>query len=126
MQLKTALLVDDDAEHRDLMTHLLKERGYQVKAYANPISFMLRRENHCCPPTGHCVDLIITGNKMSGMNGIEFLQRITSNGCSLPGHRKAVFSSTWDDDHLEQVKQLGCRFFYKPVAVDQLDQWISK
>lgn len=126
MQHKSALVVDDDAEHRELMTRLLQERGYQVKAYANPISYMLRRESHSCPSSGHCVDLIITGNKMSGMNGIEFLRRLRKNGCSLPGYRKGVFSHAWDVDHLEQIKQLGCRFFYKPVAIDQFDQWISK
>lgn len=126
MQNKNALVIDDDAEHRDLMTRLLTEQGYQVKAYANPISFMLRRDNHCCPPSGHCIDLIVTGNKMSGMNGIEFLKRIKNNGCRLPDHRKGVFSGVWNDSQLEQVKQLGCRYFHKPVCVEQISQWISE
>ncbi|MFO7766143.1 MAG: response regulator [Pelovirga sp.] len=126
MHQPTALVLDDDAQHRELMTRLLKERGYQVEAYANPIAFLLRRENHCCPSKGHCVDLIVTGNKMSGMDGMEFLRRINKNGCRLPDHRKGVFSDAWDSSSLERAKQLGCRFFYKPLSVAVFDQWISE
>lgn len=125
MQSRAALLVDDDIEHRDLMARLLLERGYRVKTYANPISFMLRCDINCHPSSGHCFDVIVAGNKMSGMSGIDFIQRIRSRGCYLPDHQIGIFCCDWDDDSLQQINQLGCRFFSKPIVVAEVDAWIS-
>lgn len=125
MRVKTALLLDDDIEHRQQMIEILTEKGYRVKLYANPISFMLRREDHICPASGHCFDLILVGNRLSGMSGIEFLRRIKERGCRLPDHCKAIFCSDFPQEHPQMVDELGCRFFIKPTPPEEICRWLD-
>jgi len=124
VQEKTALLLDEDVEHRQQIMEILTAKGYMVKVYSNPISFMLRREDLFCPANGHCFDLVLVSNNLSGMCGIEFLRRTKERGCILPDHRKAIFCSAMSQELLQMVKDLGCRVFKKPVLKEEIERWI--
>ncbi len=126
MQKKTALLMDDDLEHRQQMMEILTAIGYVVHMFSSPISYMLRREGHFCSKRKHCFDLILVGNQLPGMSGVDFLQRIKHSGCSLPDQYKAVFCSDLTQQHLQTAKDLGYRLFKKPTSHDEIRLWLDK
>ncbi|MBD1399551.1 response regulator [Pelovirga terrestris] len=125
MQEKTALLLDDDVEHRQQMMEVLTSMGYVVHMFANPISYMLRREGHFCSENKHCFDLILVGNRLPGMSGIDFLQRLKRGGCCLPDHYKAVFCSDLSQEQQQQITALGCCFFTKPTSPEDIRAWLD-
>lgn len=126
MQEKTALLLDDDVEHRQQMMEVLTAMGYVVHMFASPISYMLRWEGHFCSENKHCFDLILVGNQLPGMSGIDFLQRLKRTGCCLPDHDKALVCSDLSQEHLQMVKELGCRYFKKPTSCEEIRLWLGK
>lgn len=126
MREKTALLLDDDLEHRQQMMEILTAMGYVVHMFANPISYMLRREGHFCSERNHCFDLILVGNRLPGMSGIDFLQRIKRSGCCLPDYYKAVVCSDISQEQHLKIKELGCRFFKKPTSHEDISLWLDR
>ncbi|HMB16639.1 MAG TPA: hypothetical protein VKN62_10010 [Pelovirga sp.] len=126
MREKTALLLDNDIEHRQQMIEILTTKGYLVQMYASPISYMLRREGHSCSESKYCFDLILVGNRLPGMGGIDFLRHIKNRGCNLPDRCKAVFCNDLSQEQLQMVKELGCHFFKKPTPHEEIQLWLDQ
>ena len=80
------LLIDDDADVRDVAAASIEELGYQVVAHG-------RAEEGLAGLVGDTFDLVITDIAMPGMNGVEFARRARGSHPSLP----ILFSSGYAD-----------------------------
>ena len=72
-----AFIFDDDAPIRSMLVGVLKQRSYEILAFA--------RAAICptCPcPEGHmCADIIISDVSMPNLSGIQFVQHQKMVGC---------------------------------------------
>jgi CheY-like chemotaxis protein len=125
MASKVAWLFEDDSLCRDLMTEILKEKDYEVTAFADPTSYVARNNGDCGCLENACADTLITDNQMPGMSGLELIQWITDRGCKLPNHRRAVISGSWSSEDYDQAQQLGCKIFQKPASIDEIHRWLD-
>lgn len=79
-----------------------------------------------CPEEFVCGDFPLTDNRVSGMTGLEFVERRTNGGCRGIVANKAVFSGSWDEEDLAKAARLGCRVFVKPVNLDEISAWLDE
>ena len=75
--LRHILLVEDEAYVRDSLTEVLEERGFRVSAEASGDAALrlLGRTRF---------DLILTDLRMAGMDGLELVRRVRSDGGDVP------------------------------------------
>lgn len=126
VQTKTALILDDEPLCLDMMREILEEKGFSVTTFNDPISCLEELDEHCKREAIPCFDIILADNQMPHMTGLEFLQFLKSKGCKLPDHCKALISGSWDQDQVEQARELGCRIFYKPTPIETIYQWLHE
>jgi FixJ family two-component response regulator len=82
MRVETAVtdcvcVIDDDAEVRGSIGSLLRSSGYDVRLYDGPREFLAAG----APDVPSCLVLDI---RLSGENGLDFQERLTSQGIDLP------------------------------------------
>jgi len=109
---KTILLVDDEADIRDVLGITLSDFGYQVISADNgEKAFRIFCELN--PP------IVLTDIKMPGMDGITLLQKIKSTG-----HEAEVIMITGHGDMdlaIRSLKYEASGFITKPINVDSLE-----
>jgi CheY-like chemotaxis protein len=110
-----------------LLSEILTEFGYQVTAYSNPLQYLNISEGQSFPLDGYCFDAILTDNKMPGMTGLEFLEKLDRERCChLPNHRKAIISGDWPHQHQTKARQHGYKTFHKPTELNQILAWLQE
>jgi CheY-like chemotaxis protein len=111
------LIVDDDADIRELLRIHLSSAGYEVRIAADAIS------------AGYMVlesapDLIISDVEMPHMDGFEFVAALKADK-SLPDIPVIFLTSHEEGDH--RGKELGAvGYVTKPVRADRLLSLIAK
>ncbi len=110
---ETILVVEDDADVRQMLVAVLAGQNYTILAAADgedAINIFNAHEKE--------IDLIILDIIMPGMNGKEVLDEITSTS---PGV-KAIFMSGYAGDILfaKGVRHEGIEFMQKPISVPDL------
>lgn len=118
---ETILLVEDDANVRNLATLFLKRLGYQVLIAPNGRDALALVADHRAPVA---VDLLLTDVVMPGMNGRELADR-------LRGVRPAIqvlYSSGYTDDIIVQHGnvQEQLNFISKPYSFAALGRKIRQ
>jgi CheY-like chemotaxis protein len=103
------LVVDDDADNRDLLAHLLRRDGHEVACATSgkqAIDVLTQQD-----PA-----LVLLDLRMPGMDGIEFLRVIRSylRWQSLP----VVVLSGLPDDDRGRAAQFGVRHVYQKGSID--------
>ncbi|MEJ2639574.1 MAG: response regulator [Desulfosarcinaceae bacterium] len=109
---KKLLLVDDEADIREVLTMALADLGYNVTtAESGTTALPLFLEHH--PP------IVITDIKMPGMDGIELLSRIKKED---PDTEVIMITGHGDLDlAIMSLKNQATDFITKPINVDALE-----
>jgi DNA-binding response OmpR family regulator len=108
---KRVLVVDDDAEMRDVITHFLRLHGYEaIEAAAGQAALDLIASTK--------VDLVILDIMMPGMDGVATLNKIRDMGNNLPV--MLLTARSLDDDVMRGYVAGADLYLVKPVAMDTL------
>jgi CheY-like chemotaxis protein len=105
----TVLIVDDDADNRDLLSHLFRRDGHEVACAASgkeAIDVLTQRD-----PT-----LVLLDLRMPGMDGVEFLRVIRSylRWQMLP----VIVLSGLPDDDRDRAAKYGVRHVFQKGSID--------
>lgn len=109
--METILVIDDDAEMRDVLFDLLSLDGYEVLLAADGNAGLTRYHN-ALP------DLVITDLQMPGMNGAQLLEELKRDA---PDLSIVVITGTTRTEMIDDAEELGAdRILKKPFGVDEL------
>lgn len=126
MKTLKALVVDDEALCRQLLAEILSEKQFSVALYASPHEFLADHNCCCNSEVDPCYDVVISDNRMPGMQGIDFLHKLKAAfGCRLPAQRMALISGDWHPQDLARAEEFGCQIFHKPTPVDAFFTWLD-
>lgn len=118
------LLFDDDAVVLQLLTLACTRRGYDVRAFPDPIRCDLKSQDVCrCQMEEPCADAIISDLHMPGMTGLEFAEAQRAKGCKCA--HIALVSGRWSAAEVARASRLGCKLFAKPFHISQIDEWLD-
>ncbi len=121
-----AIIIDDDDACRNLITMLLKQRGYEVVSLANPTVCPLYDDLLAvCPHEDACGDFLLTDQRMPKMTGLEFVDVQARRGCKGVINKKAVLSASWTPEELQKAEDLGCKVFRKPYDIKEISAWLD-
>jgi CheY-like chemotaxis protein len=117
--IKKILLVDDDAELKQILSQVLTRLGYQVTAHTS--SFEALAEFKANPAK---FDLVLTDFDMPKMNGDQLVQRIMAIRPSMPA---IINTGNSQSITAEMVKTLGIRgVLKKPATTSKLAAMIRE
>ena len=128
---KIAAIFDDNEDYRALLEAILEQGGFKVTSFADPCFFMNQAKGtFChidkrCQSDTPCFDVLLTDNQMPGMTGVEFLERLKKKNCKINDNRKAIFSGNWSSGYLNRAGSLGCKIFYKPTPIEDIQAWLD-
>ena len=105
------VLIDDEADIREIMTIALEDAGYQV-ATAKDGEAGIRLTEEILP------QIIITDIRMPGMNGIEVLRKIKEINRDTD---IIMLSAHGDSDTIRGTLNMGANYFLgKPIEIERL------
>ena len=111
------LIVDDDAETLSLLKGFLRHEKFDVieAVCAEEALDILESQE---------VDLVISDLKMSGMNGVDFLEELREWDMEMP----VIFISGWgnDDEWLKAMRSSASAFIEKPFRKETILQAVQK
>lgn len=70
--MKTVFIIDDDKDIREVMTYVLESEGYKTVPFSNALSAL-----EALKDGSNCPLAIILDYMMPGMNGLEFIDRLS-------------------------------------------------
>lgn len=110
--MKKILLVDDEAEIRDVFKEILSDEGYSVIAVENGIKGLefLEKESF---------DLILVDKKMPGIDGLDFIREV--RGRKIPVKIILITGSIAEHAHPEVDLSIS-----KPCENDHLLEMVKK
>lgn len=109
----SALVVDDSAGQRRLLTRMLESWGYVVTEAASGEEALARSSR--VPP-----DLVLSDWMMPGMDGLEFCRRFRARGARGYSYFILLTSKTGKSDVAAGLDAGADDFLSKPVSVDEL------
>lgn len=104
-------VVDDDESVRESLPDLLRELGFEAKAFAAAEEFLMSD----CVPATHCLVLDVA---MPGMSGPELQQELALRGSVIP----IIFITARADQAVRQqlLRQGAVECLFKPFSEQQL------
>jgi len=99
-QHRHVLIVDDDAEIRETITHILDSVGFKVTALDGADAALAFLET--ARP-----DVILTDIHMDAGDGFELINTMRERGAAIPIVAMSGGSGTFSTDHLEFARKLG-------------------
>ncbi|MEH6633027.1 MAG: ATP-binding protein [Halopseudomonas aestusnigri] len=113
------LVVDDEEDVAWLIRDLLEDHNYQVTVCLTAEKALKKIEsNH--------IDIVLSDVKMPGMGGEEFLEAIRSIKPELVERTGFVTGDTMSPRVAEFFKRSGQQFIEKPVAPDELVNFVEE
>ena len=127
MRRPRAIVCDDDGVILFYYTRILKAEGYEVVSADSPTMCAFYEGNSkSCPLNARCADLIITGNDMPGMSGIELFETQHLGGCKLTSQNKALITGNRSPMLKKRAEALGSQLFLKPLSLSTLLAWLKE
>jgi FixJ family two-component response regulator len=104
-------VVDDNDDHRDILTQSMKKAGYEVEAYASGVEFL--RDSNLAE-----IGCLVLDNQMPDITGLEVQAELLEQGSRLP----IIFISGWSGipDAVAAVRDGALNFLQKPFSSDEL------
>ena len=115
---KTLLLVEDDADIRELLTDALRDQGYRVVGAGNGSEALQHLRGGLRP------SLILLDLMMPVMNGWEFRERQRQDAAIADIPVLLLSADGAGDRHVSSLEAVGC--LKKPFELDDLLQEIEK
>lgn len=114
---ETIFVVDDDADIRNLIKHVLELEGYEVISFSNPEQALNEFNRAAKRP-----QMIVTDYCMEPMNGIELIHRCRE---IQPGLKTIMISGMVDASDFETLPEKSDCFLSKPFKVSNLIQTLN-
>jgi two-component system cell cycle sensor histidine kinase/response regulator CckA len=117
---ETILVVEDEPAVREIMTHILREKGYRVLEAADGSEAITLWSEHAS-----AVDLLVTDIVMpNGLKGNVLAERFRAEKEEL----KVIFSSGYSSDFGTDDTPLGegCEFLQKPYKPEVLEKAVRR
>jgi DNA-binding NtrC family response regulator len=111
------LVVDDDAEMRELVQDVLKDRGHQVATAVDGQEALKRLAEHECA-------VVVTDLRMKGMQGTELLTEIQRLYPDIGVILMTGFGSV--DNAVEAMKRGASDYLTKPMTNDELVRVVER
>ncbi len=111
------LVVDDEPTQREMLTSILERAGYRVSVAADGQEAVRRLE-------AQHFDLVLTDQKMPGMDGLELLDRARAQIPDLPVVLMTAYGSV--SSAVEAMKRGAADYLTKPFERDELLLVLSK
>ncbi len=83
-------------------------------------------EMDSCNELLSCADIVISDLHMPRTSGTELFRLQARRGCKLSIINKAIMSSYVTGAYEDEIKDLGCSFFFKPSILSDLPDWLKK
>jgi len=122
------LVVDDNADIRNLLETALSGRGHEVTTLADPTEFpFINRETCPCPLGQPCTDVLIADIVMPKIDGIDFLKKLKEAGCHpLNRGTVAIISGYLTIHYMNELNKLGIHYFRKPFELEEIQAWVEQ
>ncbi len=111
------LVVDDEPTQREMLTSILERAGYRVSVAADGQQAVRRLE-------AQHFDLMLTDQKMPGMDGLELLDRARAQIPDLPVVLMTAYGTV--SSAVEAMKRGAADYLTKPFERDELLMVLSK
>jgi DNA-binding response OmpR family regulator len=122
---RRAIVFDDIEAIQEILRRMLAMRGYEVMTYSNPGECPLQHEHDCqCNSKHTCADLIISDRDMPKVSGLQFVEGQIAKGCRVKNI--AFMSGAWSESDLKKAKELGCKVFFKPFTIQEINDWLDE
>lgn len=121
------LVLDDDAETRDLLKIALSNKGHDVTVLADPTEFPFLNKDSCpCSPDSPCADILISDNIMPNIEGIDLFKKLKKCGCQpLIKGNVAIMSGYLTIHYMNELNALGIHYFRKPFNLSEIYDWVD-
>ena len=118
------LIVDDEECIRSSLDIHLTHLGYRVETAEHPLECICVKSG-ACQEEAPFADVIITDQCMPHMTGLDFIAKRVERGCKGSAQHLAIMSANLTDDNLLQAAELGCRVFFKPFSLVEVEMWLE-
>ncbi len=113
------MVIDDDADVRDLLQNFFANRNYVVTTKASAEEAIHELDDNL-----HTYDMILIDINMPGMNGMELLQRLQQQDDSV---LKIILTAHATMDHaLQSLRHGAYDFIEKPVSMEELANVVER
>ena len=121
------LVLDDDAETRDMLKIALGNKGHDVTVLADPTEFPFLRKDRCpCSSDSPCADILISDNIMPNIEGIDLFKKLKNGGCHpLRKGNVAIMSGYLTIHYMNELNDLGIHYFRKPFKMSDIYDWVD-
>jgi len=116
-EVKTILMVDDDSDNRYLCSEILRDFGYKVIEEPDGESALLAIQE------GARIDLVITDERMPGINGMELISALRQVLPSVPVIMMTAYGSI--NTYLQALSLGAFEYVNKPVGKRELQRIIE-
>lgn len=116
-RVKSVYLVDDEPEMTQLVSALLKFKGYDLSFSNDPeeaVESLMTRD----------YDALIIDLMMPRLDGLAIIEQLRAQGKRLP--IVVLSAKNLDDEERKKLLSLGVRFVAKPIAPNRLVQIVRE
>lgn len=124
--MKRIMIIDREESVREALGAFSEILGFEPTLVSDPvICHAMRADKIQCEVKKPCADILLVGQDLSPLTGLQFVARQEEKCCRVPIHRKAVMSGSFTKEEFMQARHLGCHVLQKPVTFEILENWLD-